>query len=197
MKTFIMVGAMVLVPFSFINAATDYYLKLGGVEGETTTRATSSPTTSATVQTTSTQSNPEGTSKGKVETGLKVEEGTDEERLRGLERAEQVILENAKASDQSIESISLNFQKITTRVRHEVKVFGFIPVTTTAEVDIDAQEIVKVKFPWWTFLASDKDKDEIGKRVLENLSEVLKNTPKKEGAKGNVEFEWKVEEGES
>src|SRR3989344_4279786 len=36
MKTFIIVGAMVLVPFSFTNAATDYYLKLGGVDGETT-----------------------------------------------------------------------------------------------------------------------------------------------------------------
>lgn len=96
------------------------------------------------------------------------------ERLKGLERAQEVLLENARASDQAIESVSLNFEKISTRVRHEVRLFGFIPIETTATVDIDASEEVEVTFPWWTFFAAGADKDAIADRVISTLSNVLK-----------------------
>ncbi len=96
------------------------------------------------------------------------------ERMKGLERAQEVILENARASDQAIESISLNFEKITTRVRQEVRLFGFIPIETTATVDIDVSEKVTVTFPWWAIFASGDDQDAVRDRVLTTLSNVLK-----------------------
>lgn len=99
---------------------------------------------------------------------------TDEERMKGLERAQAVILEHAHASDQAIEQVSLNFEKITTKVRQEVKLFGFIPVEATAEVDIDTAQQVKVHFPWWAFLATGADSDALGDRVFQTISNVLK-----------------------
>lgn len=163
-------------------ASTDAYLKIKGVDGESTEK------------------------KGNVEYEWKVEEGESatkgiepdeidvmadgepltpdfgillggeesEERTQGLLRAQAVLLENAKASDQAIESVSLNYEKISTRVKHEVRVFGFIPATVEATVDIDAEQNVKVTFPWWTFLATGKNSDEIGDRVFATISNVLK-----------------------
>lgn len=98
----------------------------------------------------------------------------DEERAQGLERAREALEENAKASDHAIESVTLNFEKITTRVRHEVRLLGFIPLTVTAEVDIDEAQEVKVKFPWWTFLAAGADGESLGSRVYTTISNVLK-----------------------
>jgi hypothetical protein len=101
--------------------------------------------------------------------------GEDEaERAQGLERARLVLEENAKASDQAIESVSLNFEKITTRVRHEVRLFGFIPLETTADVDIDAEQRVAVRFPWWTIFASGDDEKLVAERVYSTISNVLK-----------------------
>lgn len=100
--------------------------------------------------------------------------GDDEERAEGLERARQVLEVNAKASEQAIESISMNFEKITTRYRQSVKLFGFIPMTAMATVEIDAEQNVKVKFPWWGFLASGKDNENVGQKVFSAISNVLK-----------------------
>ncbi len=204
-------------------ASTDYYLKLDGVEGESTK---AEATTQVEVKTPRAETtggvqvsagdvtgDSTGSAKGNVEFEWKVEEGEktpgvepdeidamdddddgdefatnfgvllgggsddsddDEERLHGLERARLVIEENARASDQAIESISLNFEKITTRVKHEVRVFGFIPVEATADVDVDASGEVTVRFPWWAIFASGKDSDNLGLRIRANLSNVLK-----------------------
>ncbi|MEK7063841.1 MAG: hypothetical protein AAB955_04105 [Patescibacteria group bacterium] len=186
-------------------ASTDYYLKLGGVDGETKRATTARATTTGTVTT-----GESGEAEGKVEYEWKVEEGESaatpgvepdeidynddgepltpdfsillgggsdddsEERLQGLARAEAVLLENAKASEQAIESVSLNFEKISTKIKHEVRLFGFIPATATATVDIDAEEEVHVSFPWWAIFATGRDDDAVGKKVVEAIANVLK-----------------------
>ncbi len=91
----------------------------------------------------------------------------------GLARALEVLTEKARASDAAVEQISLNYEKISTKVRHEVKILGFIPVSTTATVDIDAEGAVDVRFPWWTFIASGADKKALGQRILDTLTSVL------------------------
>lgn len=134
------------------HATTDFLIKLPPIEGET-----------------------EG--KGNVEHEWKVEEGesvADTEEAEALEHARAVLEEGAKAADQAIESLSLNYEKITTRVRHEVKLFGVIPVTALATVEIDTEDRVKVRFPWWAFLASGKDDTTLGERVFTTVSNVLK-----------------------
>lgn len=98
----------------------------------------------------------------------------EEEQAQGLERAAEVLLVNAQASEQAIESISLNFEKISTRVKHEVKLFGVIPSQAKATVEIDADGKVTVKFPWWVAFASGKDSDALGDKIVEVLSDVLK-----------------------
>ncbi len=96
-----------------------------------------------------------------------------EERKRGLERAEEVLLENARASDQAIQSIAINAERVMARVETRVRLFGFLPATTTAAVEINAEGDVTVKFPWWAILASGKD-ETLGVRVAATLTNVLK-----------------------
>lgn len=97
-----------------------------------------------------------------------------EARLRGLERARQVLTEKAQASDQAIEQISLNFEKITTRVKKEVLLFGLVSINTTAEVEIDENEEVTVRYPWWAFLATEKDSENLGARIKSVLASIVK-----------------------
>lgn len=251
MRTLLVLSLFALIPFGSAYAAADYYLKIDGVEGESTARASATGAAEATVTSviqSETTVEADGKShkgeidlssateaekkKGNVEYGWKVEEAekameaesgerggtadinigvgelqntgiepdeidfmgesenatnfgillggsgdneeTDEERAQGLERARLVIEENAKASDQAIESVSLNFEKITTRVRHEVRLFGFIPIETTAEVDVDVEQRVAVRFPWWTIFASGDNDESVAERVYSTLSNVLK-----------------------
>jgi hypothetical protein len=98
----------------------------------------------------------------------------DETRSQGLARALEILEDGVKESDQAIESVSLNFEKITTRVRHEVMLFGLIPMTATASVDINADEEVDVHFPWWGLFATGKNSDALGERIFNTLSNVLK-----------------------
>lgn len=225
MKHFLTIGVAILVALPVAAfAATDYYLEIEGIKGESRASASTETSVSSTGRaTTSTEA------KGNVEYEWKVEEGEkaeakesgekggtedinigvgelrntgiepdeidfmgesenatnfgillgggsddSEERAQGLERARLVLEENAKASDQAIESVSLNFEKITTRVRHEVRLFGFIPVEATAEVDVDAEQRVAVRFPWWTIFASGDDEESVAERVYTTLSNVLK-----------------------
>ncbi len=187
---------LALLPVAVSAASADYYLKLDTIKGEATmtTVATTTPARAGAATTiTAPPDEPQG--KGNVEFEWKVEEGQkmtvdpdfgillgggsaagadDEERMHGLARAEVVLLENAKASDQAIEQISLNFEKISTKVRHEGKLFGFIPAFATATVDIDAEERVSVTFPWWAVFASGKDGDALGVRIYTTISNVLK-----------------------
>jgi len=99
---------------------------------------------------------------------------SSDEKLRGLERAQQVLTEKARAADRAIEQISLNFEKITARVKKEVQLFGLVSVTTTADVEIDENEEVHVRYPWWTFLATEKDEETLGLRIKAVLSDVVK-----------------------
>ena len=102
--------------------------------------------------------------------------GSDGDNDGGQRAAEvlEILKDGLDEAGVATEHISLNFEKITTKVKQEVKLFGFIPVQAIATVEIDAEERVKVKFPWWAFLASGKDKAAIGNRIFTSLSNVLK-----------------------
>lgn len=112
--------------------------------------------------------------------GILLGGGTDQnddgaqEREEGLERAIEILSVNAKASDTAIESVSLNFEKISTRIRHKVKLFGFIPAKVAVTVDIDTDEKVRVSYPWWAFFSSGKDSDALGQRTFMTLANVLR-----------------------
>ena len=65
--------------------------------------------------------------------------------------AKGVLLEN-----ENMEEISLNFEKITMEHRSSGKLFGFIPISFTQRVELEAEGDdagrVKVKMPWFSFL---------------------------------------------
>ena len=65
--------------------------------------------------------------------------------------AKGVLLEN-----ENKEEISLNFEKITMEHRSSGKLFGFIPISFTQRVELEAEGDdagrVKVKMPWFSFL---------------------------------------------
>ncbi|HXV26441.1 MAG TPA: hypothetical protein VD862_00200 [Candidatus Paceibacterota bacterium] len=84
-----------------------------------------------------------------------------------------ILLQGMQEEGVPTEQISLNFEKITARVRHEVRLFGLIPVRTTADVDVDAEGGVKVRFPWWAVLATGKDAENLGSRTSGALGNVL------------------------
>ena len=102
--------------------------------------------------------------------------GSDGDNEKGQRAAEvlEILKDGLEEEGVATEHISLNFEKITTKVKQEVKLFGFIPVQATATVEIDAEEKVKVKFPWWTFLAGGKNSESLGQKVFSALSNVLK-----------------------
>lgn len=211
MKKIIFVFLLVFVAFQ-AQAASDYYLKLGGVEGETT----SAPPRATTTSTVAPKEEQEGQTdaflkikgiegetedvkkKGNVEYNWKVEEGQkvmvegeavtpdfsillgggggDDEASEGaLDEIEKILEDGAKEEGLPVEEISLNFEEIKTKINTEMKFLGIFPISAKAEVEIESEGEVKVKFPWWAFLASGKeDKEELGKRVSTTLSNVLK-----------------------
>jgi hypothetical protein len=81
-----------------------------------------------------------------VKAHAQVQSGEDLENF-----AKGVLLENA-----AMEEILLNFEKIKMRHRASGKLFGFIPLSFSQEVEIDTEgeDIgrVKVKMPWYSFL---------------------------------------------
>ena len=241
MKTlyFLVAGALTFVSVGFAHGASDYYLKLGGVEGE----SSASATTTTGVQTIQAQPSPSaggtedinigvgelqesgsvrpatdvaapstGTTKGKVEYEWKVEEGesaapnpsiepdeidvaddgepitpdfsillgggggSDDDEAAEESRANvaDILRQGAEEAGLPTESISLNFEKITTKVKQSAKFLWFIPASVTATVEIDAENRVQVKFPWWAFFLAGKNGDELGEKVFTTLSNVLK-----------------------
>lgn len=92
----------------------------------------------------------------------------------GRAEVAKIILADLKASGVPVQSVLINTEKVETKVEHRVKLFAIIPIDTTATVEIDADEKVKVKFPWWSFLASGKDKKGVGERTFTAISNVLK-----------------------
>jgi len=211
-----------LYPTLAIGASVDYYLKIDGVEGESSTKSSAQPTrtgTEATMQTySSSTSDDTGTSrdiednedeekKGNVEVQWKVEEGESLEST-GVEPDEidvaadgepitpdfgillggdddgelteesqilvsDILLDGMQQADMPTESVSLNYGKIKTTHKQTVKLFGFIPATAVATVEIDAEENVEVKFPLWAALASGKDKEGLAKKVVNVLADIL------------------------
>ena len=96
---------------------------------------------------------------------------------------------------QPAESLSLNYEKIKFTYNMPAKWFGLIPASYKAEVSIDKGDNenwdfgrVKVKFPWYSFLMRKGTSMKELTQVLQQEAEAKK--------KGNVEFEWKVEEGQ-
>jgi hypothetical protein len=230
MKTLIVAGVLALSPIVFTSAATDYYLKIDTMEGESTTQSTSQ--TELKLRGDGSVDDTQGGNvefEWQVEEGEKAQDGGDpdrpviqgsvpnnqsgekggtedinigvgelnmsageqesatnfgillgggseneEEAQKNRDKVAKILLEGMKETDIPVESISLNFEKITTKSNAEVKLFGFIPLSAQATVEIDAEQRVKVKFPWWAFLASGKNKEELGQRVFTTLSDVLK-----------------------
>lgn len=227
MRTSILFGvaALVLVPIVSL-AASDYLLKLDGVDGETKpARATTvepARTPATTVAPPATGGTEAGSmyikidgvdgesedgKKGNVDMQWKVEEGeksaapgvepdeidydgdsksatnfgillggsdTSDERQKGLDRAEKVILNHATESGVPMESLSLNFTKIEYKYKSDAKLFGFIPMSVLATVEIDETETATVKLPWWSFLVTGVEREEIGRTAKETLSNILK-----------------------
>lgn len=99
---------------------------------------------------------------------------SDKDAAKNREEVAQILLEGAQAEGAPVESLSLNYEKIKAKVAQPVKLLGFIPVTAKATVEIDAQERVKVRFPWWAILAGGKDSEGVGERTFTTLSNVLK-----------------------
>lgn len=73
-------------------------------------------------------------------------------------------------SDENIESVSLNFEKIKLRYDQPAKLFGFIPMSLRAQVEIDEKSQVKVKFPWYAFLTSG-NRDEVREEIRNAVQE--------------------------
>lgn len=98
------------------------------------------------------------------------EELTEEQRIA----AAQVLLEGMQEQGAPAETISLNVEKIETTARQQVRLFGFIPMTVNATVEINAEGKTSVSYPWWAFLAGGKDGDALGAEVLSALTTVMK-----------------------
>lgn len=218
MRTKILIALAVILPAQAF-AATDYYLKLDGVEGESSSSAPAPTRTRLVAEPEDSREDEEDEleleaeddddgeeAEGKVEMEWKVEEGEsatpdedevdadsddepitpdfsillggnddegDEDDEEAREKAAEILREGLEDDDLPAESVSLNFEKIETKLRQEVRLFGFIPLSAPVTVEIDAEERVTVKFPWWAFLASGKD-ESLGEKVFSSISNVLK-----------------------
>jgi len=89
--------------------------------------------------------------------------------------AKGVLLEN-----ENKEEISLNFEKITMEHRSSGKLFGFIPISFTQRVELEAEGDdagrVKVKMPWFSFLLkADVPAEDIETEVEASISANLGN----------------------
>ena len=89
--------------------------------------------------------------------------------------AKGVLLEN-----ENMEEISLNFEKITMEHRSSGKLFGFIPISFTQRVELEAEGDdagrVKVKMPWFSFLLkADVPAEDIETEVEASISANLGN----------------------
>jgi len=58
-------------------------------------------------------------------------------------------------SDKNIESVSLDPQKTIMKYDQPAKLFGFIPINLTAQIELEGKGVLKVKFPWYTFLTKN------------------------------------------
>lgn len=143
--------------------------------------------------------------KGNVETEWKVEKGEsalhsnfavlldssrggDEGSEQTIEELEGIVKQGLEEQGQPVETLSLNFDKVKAKTKHKVKLFGFIPVNATVDVEVDRTLQTSVHFPWWTFLASGKDKTGVGASFVDTLMEAINSkTPELAGAANKSE----------
>ena len=98
----------------------------------------------------------------------------DDEAEEGRAAVADILLQGMQEAGMPAENVSLNFEKIKTKVSQPLKLFGIFPMSAAVTVEIDAEERVQVRFPWWAFLASGKQGDALGERVVSAISNVLK-----------------------
>lgn len=85
----------------------------------------------------------------------------------------EILLQGLADQGAPAETLSLNYEKITTKATQDVRLFGFIPVVIRAEVSVNGKGDTEVSYPWWGFLASGKDAGALGDRMYEALWRVL------------------------
>lgn len=98
-------------------------------------------------------------------------------------KVEKILLDEMQAKGVPVESITLNFAKIEMVRSEDLKLFGFIPVSASTTIEIDTAQNVIVSYPWWSFLATGKDEETVGKEsanyigiALMELRDALKAT---------------------
>ncbi len=62
-------------------------------------------------------------------------------------------------SDENIEKVAISPERIELEYAQPAKLFGFIPIDLTARVEMDDENKVKMKFPWYTFLTKNNAKE--------------------------------------
>ena len=77
-------------------------------------------------------------------------------------------------SDENIKSVSLNPEKITMEYDQPARLFGFIPMSLTAQAELDKNDVIKVRFPWYTFLTKSS-KSEISAQIQSAIENASKN----------------------
>lgn len=153
----------VAVPDEPQRAQVDYFLKIDGVEGE------SDDTKGGETGSYDTLTQEQASNFAILLSG-----GNDETSQEAREEVADILFQAMQEADMPIESVSLNFEKITMTTRHSAKLFGFIPMDVDATVEIDAESNVKVKFPWWSIIMSGKSEVAVREQAVGALSNALK-----------------------
>ncbi|OGY46532.1 MAG: hypothetical protein A3A24_03795 [Candidatus Buchananbacteria bacterium RIFCSPLOWO2_01_FULL_46_12] len=143
------------------------YLKIGDIKGETqenTTAGIEPDEIDVAIDDDSPESN----------FAILLSSSGDDASEESRQQVAEILKEGLAEADVPTEQISLNYEKITTTHHQPVKLFGLIPVKAKATVEIDVQENIKVKFPWWAVFAAGKNSDSLGQKVFTTLSNILK-----------------------
>ena len=92
-------------------------------------------------------------------------------------------------NDNNIEEITVYEEEITLRYRHEARLLGLIPVTMTTRTTVDEQGRVRVRTPWWSFLARHG-----AKGAEEEIEEEIEKTDEETypGVYGSVQERMRV-----
>lgn len=99
---------------------------------------------------------------------------TDDDDEEALTPMEELILNGLKEEGAPAETLSLNYEKIKTKVKDDVKLFGLFAMDLTVEVEVNQEGEATVDYPWWSFLVSGKEGDTLGEAIAQVLSNVFK-----------------------
>lgn len=149
-------------------ASTDYLLKLGGVEGESAPPAPGVEPDEIDVATTAEPLTPDFS--------ILLGGGGDTEQAdTRRQQIADVLLSGAQKAGKPAETMSLNYEKIKVKARQRVKLFGVLPMTIPATVDIDASGQTSVTYPWWSILVSGDDAGALGQDMVLTLLAVMES----------------------